>query len=279
MKENYINTWIVTGDTHGHLLSRLQEIKDYLPETISPNQVGVIVLGDAGINYYNNRRENVIKQEICQTGFNIYCVRGNHEMRPQDIKGMMGMFDMEVYGEIYIQPEFPNIRYFEDFGTYILGEYKVGVIGGAYSVDKYYRLENNLAWFENEQLSMEEMTECMKYFKNEKVDFMLSHTCPLSWQPVDMFLPFIDQSAVDNSMERMLEIIKNEKTFDWGIWLFGHYHDNRLERPHVEMYFDYFETLDAIQERWLEYDADLLKGREPSSLSWIRKSPNFYKGV
>lgn len=279
IKENYIKTFFVTGDVHGRLLSRLYDIRSHLPDTVSSNQVGVIILGDVGINYYNNNRENFIKQEICQTGFNIYCVRGNHEMRPQDVKGMIKMYDEEVCGDIYIQPDFPNICYFKDFGIYTLGEYRVGVIGGAYSVDKYYRIQNNLGWFENEQLSADEMAECVEYFKNQKVDFMLSHTCPLSWQPVDMFLSSINQSTVDNSMEKMLETIKNEETFNWGIWLFGHYHDDRLERPHVEMYFNYFETLDAIHERWLDYDADLSPDKSNNIIRWMVKSPNFYKGV
>ena len=136
-----------------------------------------------------------------------------------------------------------------------------------------------LGWFENEQLSAEEMKECVEYFKNQKVDFMLSHTCPLSWQPVDMFLSSINQSTVDNSMEKMLETIKNEETFNWGIWLFGHYHNDRLERPHVEMYFNYFETLDAIHKRWLDYDADLSPDKSNNIVRWMVKSPNFYKGV
>jgi hypothetical protein len=41
-----------------------------------------------------------------------------------------------------------------------------------------------------------------------------------------------------------------KETFNWNIWLFGHFHADRVERPHVEqMYMDY-ELLDTIWNRW-----------------------------
>jgi hypothetical protein len=36
-------------------------------------------------------------------------------------------------------------------------------------------------------------------------------------------------------MEKWLDDFKNN--IDWKIWLFGHYHDDRLIRPGVEMYY------------------------------------------
>ena len=56
----------------------------------------------------------------------------------------------------------------------------------------------------------------------------------------------------------------------WGVWLFAHYHGDRLERPHVEMYYNDIESLDTIYKRWKKYD-------DTGELDWyLAKSPKFY---
>ena len=37
--------------------------------------------------------------------------------------------------------------------------------------------------------------------RNWQVDVVFSHTCPLKYEPVEVFLPGIDQSTVDKSTE------------------------------------------------------------------------------
>ena len=49
-----IKKWILTGDTHGDVVSRLENIKLNNPEYI-PEETGVIILGDAGLNYWGNK--------------------------------------------------------------------------------------------------------------------------------------------------------------------------------------------------------------------------------
>ena len=131
--------------------------------------------------------------------------------------------------------------------------------------------ENNpkkTGWFANEQLTEEEMQLAEEYLKYKKVDFVFSHTCPYSWRPTDLFLNGIDQSKVDNTMEFWMDSLKD--MFQWNIWCFGHYHADRLERPHVEQYYNDIESLDSIKQRWYEYD-------ENQYLDWwLNKSPNFY---
>ena len=75
------------------------------------------------------------------------------------------------------------------------------VIGGAYSVDKFYRLAMGYKWFEDEQPSTEvkEYVESQLEKLNWNIDLVLSHTAPLRYEPVEWFLPVIDQSTVDKS--------------------------------------------------------------------------------
>lgn len=259
-----INAWIVTGDTHGDM-SRFYNLHDDDPSTL-----GIIILGDAGCNYYKNKKDNKTKQILEDTGYSYFLVRGNHEDRPENVEGMITVYNEDIQGEVFWEENFPHIFYLKDGGIYNFGGYKTLVIGGAYSVDKYYRITMGYQWFSSEQLTTDEMEKISAENFGQSFDFILSHTCPISWEPTDLFLNMIDQSTVDKSMELWLEEFKNE--IQWNVWLFGHYHADRLERPHVEMFFKDMEDLDTIWKRWKQYDED-------ESLSWwLRKSPQFYWG-
>lgn len=270
-----ITNWLVRGDCHGNF-TWIDNINNY-----KPNETAIIILGDVGLNFYLNKYDDKIKKWVNGRGYCIYCLHGNHEARPTDIRDIEYRFDEEVDNYIWIEPQYGNIRYLVDGYVYQFGYYKCLCIGGAYSVDKWYRLarggfseETNISkktgWFSNEQLTHDEMSSIQQDIYKIKVDFVFTHTCPLSFQPTDLFLGFIDQSKVDNSMEYWMEQIKD--TFEWKVWCFGHYHRDRLERPHVEQYFNDIENLDTIYKRWTDYDND-------QELDWwLEKSPNFYMG-
>ena len=178
------------------------------------------------------------------------------------------VYDENVKGEVYMQDKWPNIRYFKDWGIYTIGRFKVAVIGGAYSVDKWYRLSNNYIWFKDEQLTDEEMLQCTRDLTNQKVDFVFTHTCPICWEPSDLFLNSINQSSVDKSMELFLEELA--QCFDWKIFCFGHFHADRIERPYVEQFYRDTENIEELWERWKKYS-------ETKELDWwLDKSENFY---
>ena len=136
---------------------------------------------------------------------------------------------MEKYeGVVYIEKEFPNIEYLADIpALYRFSGYKTLSIPGAYSVDKWIRLHNHWQWFENEQLSEEEMQYGRLLVQKEKsVDLVISHTCPIAYEPRDLFLTSIDQSQIDKSMELYLGEI--EAALKYRRWAFGHFHADRL---------------------------------------------------
>ena len=123
-------------------------------------------------------------------------------------------------------------------------------------------------WFAEEQLTEVEMKFAEKVFGKEHYGLVLSHTAPIDWEPTDLFLSMIDQSTVDKTMEVWLGKFKD--MIGWGIWLFAHYHTDRLERPHVEIFYQEVEPLDTIVSRWEKYD----KTGEVDW--WIPKSPAYY---
>ena len=281
-----IKNWIVTGDTHGGVstISRVGNIARNMPEC-KPEETGIIILGDAGLNFYLNNTDKKYKKLLNSQGYHIYCVRGNHEERPENIPGMILVEDINVDNFVWLEEAYPNIRYFVDGNVYNINGKNALVIGGAYSVDKWYRLaragyskdEAEIAnpkkcgWFKSELLTANEMDAITEKIVGKRFDFVLSHTCPLSWEPNDLFLNGIDQNQVDKSMEIWMDELLNK--IDWRVWLFGHYHADRIERPFVEqMYMDY-ENIQTIWNRW--YDECTYEKEW-----WLPKSPwmHWYDG-
>ena len=164
-------------------------------------------------------------------------------MRPEDVDGMNVYEDELVGGPVWREPNYPNIRYFVDGCIYNINDKSFLTIGGAYSVDKYYRIMMGRKWFAREQLTPEEMEEINFLSAGQHFDYVLSHTCPYSWQPTDLFLKGLDQNTVDDTMERWLDKFKDTITFDY--YLFGHYHADRIisEEPFVRIYYQDIEEL------------------------------------
>ena len=239
--------FLITGDTH-RIFSRFHSIKP-----VENEQTAVIILGDAGLNIGRERDDRDTKNALCRNyPYLFYCVRGNHELRPEDVPGMELIWDDYVGGHVWVENSFPNIRYFQDWGIYHINGLRTLVIGGAYSVDKWWRLQRGSFWSSREQLTTEEMEECERFVtKRPHFDLVLSHTTATRYQPTDLFLGCIDQTTVDNTMEKWLEHLFEKITF--GIHLFGHYHADRIEAPYVEQFFNEIEDLNAIVNRWYQY--------------------------
>ena len=249
-----IRNVLITGDTHGRVSQRILNIARNYPDLV-PEETAIIILGDAGINFYLNKTDKKNKYQINNYGYKIYCVRGNHEQRPQNIDTMDFVYDQEVGNWVYWEDEYPNIRYLADGAIYNFKGYRCLAIGGAYSVDKWWRLQQAAAqgssfsgWFEDELLTKEEMDAISSSMNGEEVDFVFTHTCPHSFEPTDLFLDCVDQSTVDKSMEYWLEDLRH--IFSWKIWCFGHFHADRIERPRVEQFYYSYEDIDNVFNRW-----------------------------
>ena len=257
--------WLITGDTHGDFT----RFRNLSYKQKNDEDLGIVILGDAGLNYLLDERDNYLKNKLTKNyKCKFYCVHGNHEEIPERVTNMVFEFDENVNGSVWYQPKWPNIRYFTMWGEYVIGGLRTAVLGGAYSVDKFWRLQNGARWFETEQMTPVERQYAELCLKNKHFDLVFSHTCPISWEPSDLFLSAVDQSTVDKTTELWLDKVKD--TFNYNIWLFGHYHTDRLERPHVEQFYYNIESLDDIVDRWKKYD-------ETKELDWwLQKSPNFY---
>lgn len=215
----------LTGDTHGEF----KRIADFCDENSTTKEDVMIILGDVGINYRLDDIEARFKYQLDTLPITMFCIHGNHEERPEN----MGTYVEKEWrgGIVYVEEEHPSLIFAKDGEVYDFDGKKAIAIGGAYSVDKYYRLRAGEAWFESEQpderikARVEEKLEAL----NWKVDYVFSHTTPLKYIPTEEFLSCIDQSKVDRTTEIWLDKIEDRLKYER--WFCGHYHTNkRIDR-------------------------------------------------
>lgn len=229
-----------TGDIHGNP----DNIVAFAEDHNLTNEDVIVILGDVGANYYANKRDLRCKAQLGDLKPTILCIHGNHERRPASI----GSYKMKEWngGLVWYEDEFPNTLYAKDGEIFELEGQKHLIIGGAYSVDKYYRLSRGYGWWPDEQPSDEIKTYVEQQIAEKPFDIVLSHTCPFKYEPRETFLPFIDQSSVDDSTERWLD--KIEDAIDYKAWFCGHWHiDKRIDKMHF--LFHAFESMEQLMEQ------------------------------
>ena len=223
----------ITGDKHGDLEFVRTFCLDH-PD-LSRNDV-LIILGDAGINYSLDRREQKVKKMLSKLPVTILCVHGNHEERPYNIRGYKEIRCFE--GVVYQQKKYPNILFCKDGENYRIGNRYLFVLGGAYSTDKYLRLENGWEWFASEQPSPDSRINAGKTIKefNGSFDLVLSHTCPRKYLVHDLHHVYSDEHEIDYSTEDWLDEIEGQISYHH--WYFGHFHQDRDINEKVTAVYD-----------------------------------------
>lgn len=232
----------VTGDTHRNF----KRVEKFCQQFETNRDDILIILGDAGINYLGGEADFDFKTWISKLPITLFCIHGNHEMRPETI---------DTYhetewrgGTVFIEDDFPNLIFAKDGEVYDFGlDAKAIVIGGAYSVDKYYRLAVGANWFPDEQPSEETKRRVERKLDELgwEIDLVFSHTAPLKYEPVESFLLGLDQSTVDKTTEEWLD--KIEDKLDYKQWLCGHYHTQKRVDD-FEIMFQNFGMLAEFQE-------------------------------
>ena len=220
----------ITGDKHAEYI----DVYNFCKKNNTKKDDILIILGDAGINYFRNIKDYILKESLLSFPITFFCIHGNHEERPENINGYI---TKEFHnGIVYYEKEFPNILFAKDAEIYLFNNKKTLVIGGAYSVDKYFRLMHGYNWFPSEQPSLETKEKVKEVLnkQNNKIDVILSHTCPYSYLPREMFLEGIEN--VDNSTEYFLDEI--EKITDYNEWFCGHFHTDKKVKKLTFMFND-----------------------------------------
>ena len=239
----------ITGDIHGDSW-RFWSIKNYCENHKTTTDDWLICLGDVGLNYYGakSKKEIAIKNEAAELPIKMFCIHGNHERRPSSEDGyrIVEIEEGSIQGFMWWNPDYPNQYFAIDAGIYKIQtkerQLTALVCGGAYSVDKYYRLQNGWNWWSDEQPS-DSTKELTKYMAEQRqIDIMLTHTCPLRFEPRELFLDCIDQSTVDQSTEEFFDDLYERFPADHKpMWYFGHFHGDKYTDDYVMLFDDVIE--------------------------------------
>ena len=88
----------ITGDTH----KRFKRIADFCERMETTTDDIMIILGDAGINFSGGERDRYDKEYLSCLPITLFCIHGNHEMRPYEVPGYK---EKEWHGGIVYQEE------------------------------------------------------------------------------------------------------------------------------------------------------------------------------
>ncbi len=227
-----------TGDIHGSPYNIIRFSKRM---KLTRSDI-IVILGDVGANYYGNERDSEMKIHLNALKPTIFCIHGNHEKRPATIPS----YKLKEWNgrQVWHEDAYPGLLFAKDGDIYTIDGIRYLVIGGAYSVDKYYRLMRGYGWWEDEQPSDEIKAYVDRQVAKSSFDVILSHTCPMKYEPVEMFISQVDQSTVDASTEEWLD--KIEERAKYKAWFCGHWHtDKRIDRMHF--LYSSFESADMIE--------------------------------
>ena len=213
----------------------------------------LIILGDVGVNYYGKAfggsKDRESKERLSQIPSTVLCIHGNHEMRPTSWEIREKYRRIDWMGDAaYIEDAFPRLIFAEDGSRYAINGREFLVIGGAYSVDKWYRILRRLRWFPDEQLSEEEkdsIREKVRTHRNRE-DIILAHTCPTDHQPIECFLAGIDQSRVDTTTEEFLQEITD--SIEYNRFYCGHWHTDKKDGKIRFLFHDIVMLEDTTEE-------------------------------
>lgn len=241
--------FFITGDKH----RKFDKVKKFCHKMNTCRTDILIILGDAGFNYYNDKRDNKLKKKISQLNITLFCLHGNKENRPQNV----GTYGIRSFcgGKVYYEPKYPNIYFAMDGEIYTFEGKKYMVVGGAHSVDKMRCLEKNAPFWYDEIPgdTIKDAVECRLQNEGNKIYGMMTHTCPINYLPTEMFVSTKQNAGInkkthktqskktfkpdiDRSTEMWLGNI--EKKIDYEVWFCGHFHiDKQIDKIQM-MYHD-----------------------------------------
>lgn len=213
----------VTGDIHCDVL----DLQARLEGVCATERDLVVILGDCGFEFYSfykeeqaskkdEMRQKWAKENIKPT---IFCVQGNHEVPFNQMQGeRKQMFGGEVV-------ESNGIIFALNGEVYDINNLSFLVLGGAFSIDKERRLALNYPWWKDEQLSESEKQVIYAKIKGKNFDYVLSHTCPSVYIPLEVLPTGFDLREVDDSMEDFLQKVNDN--ISYRKWYCGHWHINK----------------------------------------------------
>lgn len=184
---------LVLGDLHNDFKSLNRIINKKHPDM-------VICCGDFG--YWPNWPGSQQLSDIKPQGAKIYWIDGNHD----DHWSIRDRETDELEKDIIYQPRGSTLKLHD--GRKIL------FMGGAFSIDQHLR-RLGWDWFPEETISQTDMQN----LPDEKIDIIISHTCPD--ELVHDMMRKYPGKTFEPSNAALSELLK---MYEPELWIFGHWH-------------------------------------------------------
>lgn len=217
----------ITGDTHG-------EQARFSPAAMPDEDKWgkddtLIVCGDFGFLFANDKRENSFLDELSQKPYTICFCDGNHENFPA-----IYAYPREEWNGGRVHRIRKNIFHLMRGQVFRIEDKTIFTMGGAYSTDKYIRKEG-LSWWKEELPTNEEYREATQNLREagNAVDYIVTHTAPREVIRRMGKCPDPHDAELTGFLEWILYEVKFKK------WFFGHWHTDREIMQNVRaVWFD-----------------------------------------
>lgn len=195
----------ITGDTHGKI--DFKKLEAYFKNEYVSNKDYLIILGDAGIVW--SQKEMFIS-DYSMLGLTVFYIDGNHENFD-----LLNTFPILTKNGAKCHLLSKNVYHIMRGEILKLNDLLFLCIGGATSIDKFFRIEGK-SWWNDEHITDFDISNALDNLKkyNYNVDYVISHCAPSEF--VNM-LGF----EKDNDTDQLSRILKD---VIFKKWYFGHYH-------------------------------------------------------
>lgn len=217
-----IGRLLVTGDLHGDaaaltMIGKLMEPHDML-----------FVAGDFGFVFVNDKKEGNFLNDLNlflrkNNESYIVFVDGNHENHTA-----LAAFPVEEWNGARVHKIRSHIIHVLRGEVITLKNHNIFCFGGAYSIDRKYRVLNESYWKE-EVPNDKEMENGNKNLKrhNNKIDYVISHTCPLNLVPALLGRGGFHAVPEERPLQNYLQFVSEEVSDSLIKYYFGHWHQDR----------------------------------------------------
>lgn len=208
----------ITGDTHGDL----NDFRNRMQNLNLTREDIVIVCGDFGFNW---DAKHISDWKRFERPYTVLFCDGNHE----NYDVLNNLRRRKMFGDEVCEFDKNTFRLLTGH-MYDIEGVKTFVFGGATSIDRQWRLENEVAygklWWKEEVPTQETFEEAKKTLKkhNWTFDLFLSHTCrpELKEKVLDTY-----KKDFYDPVEDMIRALEEEIERHGGSWkksCFGHFH-------------------------------------------------------
>ena len=216
-----------TGDTHGEL-ARFSPVGMAGEESWGEGDT-LIVCGDFGFVFTDSEEEREKLELLSRKPYTICFCDGNHENFP-----LLKSYPKEYWRGGRIHRIRPNVIHLMRGQVFTIENKRIFTMGGAYSIDRYLRIEG-LSWWKEELPDNGEYREASQNLKEQgmAVDYVVSHTAPGEIIRRMGYYPDRHDAELTGFLEWVMAEVQFEK------WFFGHWHqDKRIADRFYALWFE-----------------------------------------